>query len=74
MLKKLLLGLINRVFGLNLTESQLDSAIEFIKMLIQAFGSITEATAFMKRTVSKSHSVGHARVKQVLTSAEKTLG
>lgn len=70
-LKKLLLGMLSRVFGLNITEAQLDAFIEFIKLLIGAFGGAAQAANYTIRMVQLSNRMPDKKqMRAVLDQAE----
>lgn len=71
MLKKLILMLINKVFGLKLTESDLDGVIEFINMLIGLFGGKEPALEHLAKVVKKTKLMGRDQAKARLASLEK---
>lgn len=74
MFKKIIVGLLNKVFGLNLTIAQLDAFIEFINMLIGLFGSANEAVKYTQRTVKQvKMSSSKARARAAFDGMEKTL-
>lgn len=74
MLKRLLLSLINRVFGLKLTEADLDSFVAFINMLIGLFGNKDEAVAYISRTTRKAKALHKEKAKAYFDGLDQTLG
>lgn len=73
MFKRLILKLINAVFGLNLSEADLDAFINFINLLIGLFGSKDEAVSYIVRTTRKARALGEAKAKAHFQGLEKTL-
>jgi hypothetical protein len=73
-IKKLIVTLINKVFGLNLSEADLDSFIAFIRMLIGIFGSKDDAVRFCKQTTRKANSADPMKAKEVLHDMDKKMG
>ena len=71
MLKKLALTLINKVFGLKLTEADLDGVIEFIKMLISLFGGKEPALQHLRKVTVKTKQMGKDQAKAKLVALEK---
>jgi hypothetical protein len=71
-LKKLILTLINKIFGLNLTEVELDAVIAFVKMLIGLFGK-QEAMAYMSKTTRKAKVLGRDQAKAKFEKLDRTL-
>lgn len=71
MLKKLALTLINKVFGLKLSESDLDGIIEFINMLIGLFGGKEPAMQHLRKVMVKTKAMGRDQAKAKLVSLEK---
>lgn len=74
MIKKLILTLINKVFGLKLSEADLDGVFAFIQMLIGLFGTKDDAVRFMKQTTRKAASADPEKAKQVLHEMDKKMG
>lgn len=75
MLKTIILGLINRVFGLKITENQLDAFIEFVKMLIGLFGgNKQEAANYCVRQMQLVKRIDDPiRAKAIFLAHEQTL-
>ncbi len=73
LIKKFVLGLINKVFGLNISSDQLDAFMSFIAMLIEVFGTATQAVAFVKQTTVQARQVGNEKAKVALTGMQKTM-
>lgn len=73
MFKNIIVGLLNKVFGLKLTVADLDALIAFINMLIDVFGGKSEAVAYMGRTRRKAASLPKAIAKARFEGLEKTL-
>lgn len=73
MFKNIIVGLINKVFGLNLTVNDLDTIIAFIELLSGVFGGKSEAVSYMARTRRKAASLSKAAAKAKFEGLEKTL-
>lgn len=74
MLKKIVVRLINAIFGLKLTEADLDAFIAFIKTLIEIFGSVTNAVAYVARVNRKVEALGHEAARAHFDGLDRTLG
>lgn len=71
MFKAIILGLLNRIFGLKITEAQLDAFIAFIKMIIGALGGSAPAANYAIRMVQLSNRMQDPmKMRAVLDQAE----
>lgn len=74
MLKKLILALINKVFGLKLTEGDLDVLIALLKTLIGLFGSKDAAMAHVHNLVRTANLKEPKKAKKLFEVLEKMMG
>lgn len=73
MFKKLILALLNKVFGLNITEGQLNAFIDFIKMLIEVFGSVRLAVEYVVKTTRQARAQTKEKARAAFLGVEKVL-
>lgn len=74
LLKGLVVKLINKIFGTNLSSTDLDSFFSFINLLIGAFGSQSAAVAYIQRTTAKAKTMSKDQVLASFTGLENTMG
>lgn len=74
MLKKAVLYLINKVFGLKLTEEDLNILIAFINTLIGLFGSKDAAIMHVRNLVRTANLKEPKKAKRLFEVLEKMMG
>lgn len=87
MIKKVILTLLNKLFGLQLTDASLDQivsfikivgaylpqVIDFVKMIINLFGGVAPAAMYMSRTARIVSTMDRAQAKVAFEQMEQTL-
>lgn len=73
MLKRLVIRIINSLFGLNLTEGDFDAFISFIKMLIGIFGSVSNAVAYVTKVNRQVSTLDPDKARAIFEQTERTL-